>query len=228
MQRRLQNAIIVTQEFKNVFDTIVFNIGIKETLELNDFDRIFNFLQRNFGLITLSQINEAFDLYSAQKLDFKDSHFNSFDNVFIGKLLKAYNEYKNEKQRKPPKIEYKPVEGVKMRNGQVDNRTPYSLEAGKSAFEWTKEQILKDGKLPYIADWINACRYMEETGIIKLDAAEKEVMENALRAKLNLKKGRRDTITGALNNMVGSNFKVERSKELISEHFKKELVTKTI
>jgi len=157
MQKRLLNAIIVTSDFKTVFDNIILNIGINETLELSDFDRIFSFLQRNYGLLTLLEIAEAFDLYAAQKLEFKEHHFNSFDNVFIGKVLKSYGGWKSGETQKP-----------KIR--KPEEKYDWQMWEKEKHFNWLKDDVFLDeskrngrrGEFPKItvASWKDVYEWM--------------------------------------------------------------------
>jgi len=125
---RLQNAIIVNNHFKEVFDKILLDIGIREPLDLNGFDSIFTFLKRNFKEMTLDEIALAFNYYSAQALDFKESHFNSFDHTFISKVLKSYKD-KKEYDAKKPKI------------ANQEEKYVWQMHEKESHFNWLKDDV---------------------------------------------------------------------------------------
>lgn len=171
MKKNLRNNSIVTNEFKLVFGAIALNIGIRDPLELRDFDNIFTFLKRNYGGLNLQEIAEAFDYYSAQRLDFKDSHFNSFDQVFVGKVLKSYQNQKQKERLKPKLI------------GGQEQRVESTFNEKKSHFEWLLNEIFLDvskrngkaGEFPktLICNWKDCFDYMISEGMLK----EKEGQE---------------------------------------------------
>ena len=105
---RIKDKAIVTPTFKVVLQTICYDVGIRDALDLSDLDTIFNFITRNYGLLTLSNLKEAFDLFSADRLKFADpkfGHYGNFDLTFIGKVLKSYKAFKNEIAIKPKVFE---------------------------------------------------------------------------------------------------------------------------
>ena len=174
---RLKDKIIVYPEFKQSLQSICYNIGIREAIDATDMDSIFLYLSKYYGLLNVKQINEAFDLYSAQELEFKDSHYNSFDKTFIGKVLKSYQEY-NKKEAVKPKLL------------TANNPNPTGSEERERAFYWVKFNFLDERKLNGFArefkdgvfcSWKDAYLYMVEKGMLteltgdKLQARLKEV-----------------------------------------------------
>lgn len=131
LSKRIKDSAIVTPDFKVVFQTIAYDIGIREALDLNDLDAIFNYVQKFFGLMSLENMRDAFDMYSAQELDFRDSHFNQFDKVFVGKVLKSYNEKKKK-------------EAVKPKLHQPIPRVESGWNEKKSHFEWLLNDVFLD------------------------------------------------------------------------------------
>jgi len=165
LKKNLRSSSIVTNEFKLVFGAIALSIGIREPLELRDFDNIFTFLKRNYGGLNLQEIAEAFDYYSAQRLDFKDSHFNSFDQVFVGKVLKSYQNQKQKERLKPKLI------------GGQEQRIESTFNEKKLHFEWLLNNVYLDeskrngrkGEFPEvtICNWKDCYDYMISEEMIK-------------------------------------------------------------
>lgn len=158
----LRTKSIVTNDFKIILQTVAFDIGIRQALTLEDLDSIFNFLKKNFGATTLQDITDAFDLYSAQKLDFKDGHFNSFDKVFVGKVLKSYNDKKDKDRVKPKQFE-------------PQKKIVWGWNEKKDHFNWLLNEVfLTDtensdfGEFPniVIASFKDIFDYMETEGMI--------------------------------------------------------------
>ena len=79
--------------FTETWNKIAFNLGIREKLADFELQLIFDFVSKYFKTLTLQDMSDAFGLYSAQKLNFKNSHYQSMDNSFIGSVLTAYREY---------------------------------------------------------------------------------------------------------------------------------------
>lgn len=76
-------------------NTWSFTAGIREPLEAAEVHFVLNFLKNQFKDFSFTEVQEAFDLYSAGKLEFFESHFQSFTNDFISKVLISYKKYRN-------------------------------------------------------------------------------------------------------------------------------------
>ncbi len=82
-----------------------------------------SYIQRRFGELNASEINEAFDLFCAQKLDFQKDYVHEFNSLFIGNVLSAYIRYKEQmiiqaKNAPKPKPAQKSEEEVKSEQQQ--------------------------------------------------------------------------------------------------------------
>jgi len=73
-----------------------FNIGSKDKFQEQDFEIVRQHIRENFNFLSAEEINEAFTLYVAQKLKFKESHFGEVSNLFLSKVLNSYKEYQLE------------------------------------------------------------------------------------------------------------------------------------
>lgn len=128
-------------------------------------------MSKYFGGLSLTSIVEAFDLYSSQQLEFKGGHFNSFDRVFIGRVLKSYEKYKSAQYVKPKLV------------GGIEQRIESTFQEKKSHFEWLLNSIFledskrygKTGEFPktIICNWKDCYDYMKIEGMLK----EKEGQE---------------------------------------------------
>jgi len=147
---------IASKEFKTLLNAICYNIGVKDPLDDQDLDKVFLFLSRHFANLTLQDINDGFELYAAQELEFKTSHFNSFDNVFISKVLKSYEQFKRAKHIKPKIL-------------TIDQPQEDPTEEEKKSFEWVKFNFLdsspRNGRAKtfpdiMVSNWKEAYLYM--------------------------------------------------------------------
>jgi len=158
--------------------SVCFDIGIREPLQSEDVDSIFNFINRNFGLLNLIQIKEAFELFSADRLTFADpkfGHYNSFDNTFIGKVLSSYKTYivdynfRNKHKQKPIEDASKLIE-VKRLSKE---------ENAQQWYDWVLTEIKDGGKVPMMADWDALYWILTKEKKIVLDTDSKEMfMDN--------------------------------------------------
>ena len=174
--------------FSEVFNSIAFKLGIREALVNAELKIIFDFLKNHFNLFSLNDLREAFDYYSAQKLTFKDSHYQSIDNVFIGKVLTSYKEFISNELRRNPK--------------QIEAKETKALTFDEVKFE--AEQSLKDyqeGKDLSKYSFIFIYNYYKEKGLIKFEGTQaKEFQEKVKReiineVELQKKDGKKGTAT---------------------------------
>ena len=200
--------------FAEVWNKIAFAIGIRSSLSEQELQIIAEFLRDEFKNLTLKDISRAFNLYAAQKLEFKNSHFQSLDNVFIGNVLESYKEFKRKANLKPKG--YIPVEK------QIENKLDPKHEQEK-AFKFIEKVYLETGKFPNIANWSEAFIYAEEKGIINLSIEEKEKIKQLIILQDKQEKFQRRQETG-IKNIVSKlkpfELKVRCREQAIINHFK--------
>ena len=174
--------------FSEIWNSIAFQLGIREALVPAELKIIFDFLQKHFKTVSLNDLREAFSYYSAQKLQFKDSHYQSLDNVFIGKVLTSYKEFiADELRRKPKKIESNPV------NKLTFDEIKFESEESLKAFQ--------EGKDLTNFNWIFIYNYYKSEGKIKFEGNEatefqEKVKGDIIREVEQLKKeGKKGTAT---------------------------------
>ena len=174
--------------FSEVWNSIAFRLGIRESLVPEELKIIFEFMQKHFKRFSLNDLREAFSYYSAQKLNFKDSHYQSLDNVFIGKVLTSYKEFIAEELRRKPK--------------QVETTKVKGLTFDEIKFE--AEQSLKDFKENKNIDgynWMFIYNYYKAEGEIKFEGNEANEFQEVVRkeilkeVEIEKSKGKKGTAT---------------------------------
>jgi len=209
---KLREKTTLFDEFETTINGVCFSIGIPEALSRFEQGIVFNFIQGQFGGLTLENIVEAFTLYSANKLDFKTSHFGKFDNKFIGDVLHSYSVEVAKKQTRT-KVNPEPVKRIK-----------YSPEVGEESFEFIKSVFEKDKKPPFIASWTFAFNWMWSQKIIVLEDFEIEAIKNTVKndAKVQMKQRRlQGKDTSKLMSMIqnGDGLKFECHKKCVIDYF---------
>jgi len=200
--------------FAEVWNKIAFAIGIRSSLSEQELQIIAEFLRDEFKNLILKDISRAFNLYAAQKLEFKNSHFQSLDNVFIGNVLESYKEFTRKANLKP--------KGHISVEKQIENKLDPKHEQEK-AFKFIEKVYLETGKFPNIANWSEAFIYAEEKGIINLSIEEKEKIKQLIILQDKQEKFQRRQETG-IKNIVSKlkpfELKVRCREQAIINHFK--------
>ena len=213
----------MSQELPILLQSICLNIGIREPLEAGDCKNIFNFLKRNFKLLNLTDLLKAFDLFSGQELEFSDpkfGHYGSFDLVFIGKVLKAYQKWKIKEALKPKKV-------VALNTDrQIEVSTKTKEENAKEWFEHVDKEIKTTSSDFILADWDAIYWHMEKEKIIKLDKEEKEMFLENVRFDIQEEMKHRKLERKNINNqerMLSSEGSLKREcrKRIVIKHFDK-------
>ena len=104
-------------------------------------------------------MSDAFGLYSAQKLNFKNSHYQSMDNSFIGAVLTAYREYtaQQNKNKAPETL-------------QIDFN-PMPIDKNKQAIKAFNE-FKKKGSYFDFSNIIY--KHLDETGVLNVSTKRKK------------------------------------------------------
>jgi len=85
-------------EWDSVKDLLLgfsFQCGIKEPISEHEEDAMVNHLSRHFKSLNPLELSEAFSLYAAQKLDFKEPAYQAFTSLFVSKVLVSYMNYRS-------------------------------------------------------------------------------------------------------------------------------------
>lgn len=200
---------------------ICFSIGISRKLHRLEQDVIFNFIKSQFGGLTLEEITEAFTLHSGCKFQFwwngrqvnTIPHFDKFSTDYVGNVLNKYQQYIADQRQKVDRTA--PEKFV---------REPYTPEVGKKQFEFIKKCFEKDGKPPFIANWMDAFKWMEDEKIIELEDIEKEAIKNAvinqMHHEVKERRSKKKDVTNLLQSIeTGRGVKYECRKKCVIDYF---------
>lgn len=215
LSTRIRDNKTVSNEFNIVIQTICFDIGIRQALDENDINSAFNFIKRNFELMTLENIREAFDLFSASELDFNSptfGHYNSFDNTFIGGVLSAYKRFKMNNNKNKPKLVPKAPENK-----------PLTFDEAKAYTELI-QKAHNDKNMPKNIKWNDIYIYLRKVNLISFN--KNTAQEHQFKVKRSLQNERnqrrldgRGTIDLDLNIESKMFFYSECRKRAIIDYF---------
>lgn len=127
------------------------------------------FLIRMYASFNLEDITEAFMLYAARELEYKDKAFELMSPLFIGGVMSSYKKYKQEKN-KIKKIEPKELNQLNEIN-EIDEK-----DQEEKAYLFIQKVFIEEGKPPLIANWKKAFNYLTKNGFIEVS---KEDIEEA-------------------------------------------------
>lgn len=174
----------LTDEWKQLTDVVfacAFCIGIKDPPSKSALLIYAQFIQSQFKDLNPLEVKEAFDMYAAEALDFKSPHFHSFDNVFIGRVLKSYMRDRNKKltvynNSKVTLIEYKPTKEEK----EHEERLYYHFELFQKyeTYRETKEYTWKD----IISQWLFV--KLEKLGVVNITPKEKQLFASDIEVQV--------------------------------------------
>ena len=144
--------------------------GVKP-LPLDEEMRLFvEYVAEHFHKMSLLEIDNAFNMATAGKLDVDPKHYQSFNVIYISSILNAYTEYRGKYI-----LEYqKKLEESKKVEPTEEEKTQIMVESILGGFERYKE------KREYNHfGWISY-DFLSRLGCIKLsDEEKKEILENA-------------------------------------------------
>lgn len=144
---------------------------------------ITDFLRTFHNERTLDYISQAFKLYAAQKLDFKDPVYNNMNPTFIGKVLVAYAEY-NRKENLKQLAEPKEVLQLSEHKESKEVRE-------KKSYEFIKRIYDNEGQFPFIANWVDAYKHLWKTKLISTTQEEFDNEKKEVEAKLKREIGKK-------------------------------------
>ena len=162
-------------------------VGINGTMDDLTMNLLLDFVKNYYGNLEIEQYSKAFELYAAQKLDYKEKPYNNFSTAFVGLILNSYKEWLRKANLKP-KAYIEPTH-------QLENNQDPILEMEK-AFKFI-ERVYKDsGEFPIIANWSDAFLYAQANGLITLSAEEKQQIKKEVVAEIKLKQVEKRLETG--------------------------------
>jgi len=131
-----------------------------------------DFLKHHFVYLEEEGFVEAFKLYAANKLEYKEPVYNNLSAFFIGKVLSSYKDFKAKDRAKPKRIDLKALEAPKM---DEDPKDSYTFICGV---------VQKEGKLPRIANWTEAFKYLVQSEIVTISETERELFKSNVKASI--------------------------------------------
>lgn len=163
-------------------------LGITNAPEPEILQKMCKSLKEQSPDLNASELNEAFDLYAFQKLDFKTSHYNSFDVLFLGNVVTSYKRYRAQELAKlksqAKKIIEEPKEVLKVNTPESTNKIlAYFEESLFPQFDkYCKSHIYRwtelEEKLIYT--------HLEEIGIFNMSIQEKKDFASDMTKQLRL------------------------------------------
>jgi len=186
-------------------------VGINGSMDDLTINLLLDFVKKYYSNLQINQYSEAFELYAAQKLDFKEKPYNNFSTIFVGLILNSYKEYLRKANLKPKP--YIPP------SHQLENKVNVAEEMEK-AFNFIEKVYKEKGEFPIIANWSDAFIYAELKGFIKLRVKDKQDLKVQVLSIIKSKQlqKRLDTgIKGNSNEFEDGNLKVQcRKRALIN------------
>jgi len=162
-------------------------VGINGSMDDLTMNLLVDFVKKYYGNLEIKQYAEAFELYAAQKLDFKEKPYNNFSTAFVGLILNSYKEWIRKANLKP-KAYIPPTH-------QLENNQDPIAEMEK-AYKFI-ERVYKDsGEFPIIANWSDAFLYAEANGLINLSGEEKQQIKKEIIEEIKLKQVQKRLETG--------------------------------
>jgi hypothetical protein len=162
-------------------------VGINGAMDDLTMNLLVDFVKKYYGNLEIKQYSEAFELYAAQKLDYKEKPYNNFSTAFVGLILNSYQEYIRKANLKP-KAYIQP-------SHQLENNQDPIVEMEK-AFKFIEKVYKESGDFPIIANWSDAFLYAQANGLITLSAEEKKQIKKEVIAEIKLKQVQKRLETG--------------------------------
>lgn len=184
---RFKDKAVWADEFIQAVNGIMFSIGVTYQWNQEDPDSrieiqlMFNFLKSRFPNMSLVELKEAFDVYAACELRIYNNgkvvdqiqHYNSFDLAFVGRILKAYKVYKQERnQKKAFNLETKPVPALTFDEIRDHTAKAYNL--------------FKHNQKTHGANWVQIYEHLKKEGEILIPEDEHKILMFELREEMEL------------------------------------------
>ena len=189
-------------------------LGVNQVPEDWAIAELVKFVINQFKDFSFSEILEACDLYSAMKLEFKESHFQNLSAKFIGSLLSSYRSYRNKALFKYHK-ELDRMESEK--EPTEDEKKAIHEEYLKQILFLPYQKALKSDSESILIDYINALKLfwiVYTNGSLKVDESlsksfrQKAIEEIAKPKGLSLNKKE----VRAINELMGQIRELENGK----------------
>tara|TARA_R100000951_G_scaffold56989_1_gene47837 strand:+ start:395 stop:1033 length:639 start_codon:yes stop_codon:yes gene_type:complete len=189
-------------------------VGINGTMDDLTMNLLLDFVKNYYGNLEIEQYSKAFELYAAQKLDYKEKPYNNFSTAFVGLILNSYKEWLRKANLKP-KAYIEPTH-------QLENNQDPIIEMEK-AYKFIQRVYKDSGEFPIIANWSDAFLYAEANGLINLSLEEKQQIKKEVieEIKLNQVQKRLETgVKGSVSEFEYKNVKVLCRKKSLMRYIR--------
>jgi len=189
-------------------------VGINGSMDDLTMNLLIDFIKNYYGNLEISEYSKAFELYAAQKLDYKEKPYNNFSTAFVGLILNSYKEWLRKANLKPKA--YIPP------SHQLGNDLDPIVEMEK-AFKFIERVYKEEGKFPHIGNYSDAFLYAEKNGLITLSLEEKKQIEKEVIQEIKRKqetKRLQTGIKGSLSEFEDKNIKSLCRAKVIMQYIK--------
>lgn len=155
-------------------NSIAFDMGQRTQLHPEESKRLCDHLHKYFKDINLEELQEAFGMYQAQQLDFKDGYYQSFDKLFLGNVLSSFMRYRL--------VSLSDLEQFKESNAKPNKTFLEYLEL--HLFKPYNE--IKEGAEYYFPDHIANAMYtrLDQQGLAKMSTADKKRLKDEVEKEM--------------------------------------------
>ena len=184
-------------------------VGINGSMDDLTMNLLIDFIKNYYGNLEIDQYSKAFELYAAQKLDYKEKPYNNFSTAFVGLILNSYKEWIRKDNLKPKA--YIPA------THQLGNDLDPILEMEK-AFKFIERIYKEEGIFPRIGNYSDAFLYAEKNGLITLSLEEKKQIKKQVIEEIKNKQVQdrlKTGIRGSISEFEDNNVKVLCRKKIL-------------
>lgn len=174
------NANII--DLKRKIVASAYMMGVNEPPNDQEQNAIYLFIKKYFGDFSNEEYHIAMEMAAAQKLNAESESFGKLSISYIGKILKAYRDYRTQQIKIYEREEERKNS---LENSRSEKQTP---ETQKKYFENIRDYY-KENKKFYPLDYthmeyVQAFQHMEREGIIKMDVEEKKKYMKKVKEKI--------------------------------------------
>ena len=156
-----------------------YTIGVSNPPEPEMLQSICRILKNQHPDVNASEVMEAFDMYAGQKLDFKTSHYNSFDALFVSNVVTSYKRYRATELSKIKRVTF---DESKSRVEKAELLAYYERELFQKFNEFKKTKQLNWDLMKSNALY----KQLEEMGVIEISVEEKKLIASDVLKSIKL------------------------------------------
>jgi len=189
-------------------------VGINGSMDDLTMNLLIDFIKNYYGNLEISEYSKAFELYAAQKLDYKEKPYNNFSTAFVGLILNSYKEWLRKDNLKPKA--YIPP------SHQLGNDLDPIVEMEK-AYKFIERVYKDEGIFPHIGNYSDAFLYAEKNGLITLSLEEKKQIKKQVIEEIKNKQVQdrlKTGIRGSISEFEDNNVKVLCRKKILIRFIK--------